>query len=253
MTFGLTLTNAKQRVELPLRWRCITAARRQREFTDRLVLEQQHEEPDWDKLIANPPYTLNPIRDREHLFGREQVLQELQLHAASGTSTFLWGQKRVGKTSLLQVLARELEKRSGFACLVLRMGELVSMHEGQIAYTIGHRLNERVASPLNVPTEAEFGAGMGRLLPFEQFFRAKPGRYVVIIDEFDDLDPAFYMGERGRQFIKALRSLSEVGVSFFLVGSERIDPIYRRHQADLNKWLNTSLNRIESIEDCKPW
>jgi energy-coupling factor transporter ATP-binding protein EcfA2 len=252
VTVGLALTEASRRVELPLRFRCTTSTGQQRDFEDRLILEQQHEEPDWEKLLADPPYTLNPIKDHAHLFGRERILQDLQLHVASGTSTFLWGQKRVGKTSLLQVLAAELEKRSGSVCLVLRMGELVGMHEGQIARTIGHRLNERIGSPLNVPTEAEFGAGMGHLVPFvEQLLRGRPGRYVVIIDEFDDLDPAFYMGERGRQFVKALRSLSEVGVTFFFVGSERMDSIYRRHQADLNKWSNVSLNRIESIEDCK--
>jgi hypothetical protein len=252
VTFGLTVSEPRDRLEILLHWRCVTAGGRSRDFEDRILLEQQHEEPDWDKLLAAPPYTLNPIRDREHLFGRERVLQELQLHVASGTSTFLWGQKRVGKTSLLQVLAGELDKGSGFTCLVLRMGELVGMHEGQIAHTVAHRLNERVGSPLTVPAEADFGAGMGQLVPFvERLRRAKPNHYVVIIDEFDDLDPAFYMGERGRQFVKALRSLSEVGITFLFVGSERMDSIYRRHQADLNKWLNTSLNRIESLEDCK--
>lgn len=252
VTFGLTMADAADRLEVPLRWQCVTAGGRPREFKDRIVLEQQHKEPDWDKLLADPPYTLNPIREREHLFGREAVLQELQLHVASGTSTFLWGQKRVGKTSLLQVLAAELGKRSGFACLVLRMGELVSLHEGQIAHTIARRLNELVGSPLSVPAEADFGAGMGQLVPFvERLLRAKPRRYVVIVDEFDDLDPALYMGERGRQFVKALRSLSEVGLTFFFVGSERMESIYRRHQADLNKWLNVSLKRIESVEDCK--
>lgn len=252
VTFGLTVANAVDRLEVSLKWICATATGRQREFDDRLVLEQQHQEPDWEKLLANPPYTLNPIRDLEFLFGRERVLQELQLHVASGTSTFLWGQKRVGKTSLLQVLAAELEKRSGFICLILRMGELVGMHEGQIAYAIGSRLNERCNGALIPPSEAEFGAGMGQLVPFvERLLRSRPGRYVIIIDEFDDLDPAIYMGERGRQFVKALRSLSELGVTFFFVGSERMDSIYGRHQADLNKWLNMSLNKIESIEDCK--
>ena len=33
------------------------------------------------------------------------------LNAGSGTSTFLWGQKRVGKTSLLQVMIQQLRER----------------------------------------------------------------------------------------------------------------------------------------------
>ena len=48
------------------------------------------------------------------------------------TSTFLWGQKRVGKTSVLQVLAAKLNERGDIAGIVLRMGELASLHEGQL-------------------------------------------------------------------------------------------------------------------------
>jgi hypothetical protein len=76
-------------------------------------------------------------------------------------------------------------------------------------------------------------------------------KLALVIDEFDDLDSAFYTGERGKQFVKALRSLSEEGLTFFFVGSERMDAIYRRHSADLNKWANLSLDRIGSREDCK--
>ena len=74
---------------------------------------------------------------------------------------------------------------------------------------------------------------------------------MVIIDEFDDLDPSFYTGERGRQFVKALRSLSEVGLTFFFVGSERMETIFQRHQADLNKWTNVKLDRIDSRSECR--
>ena len=35
------------------------------------------------------------------------------------------------------------------------------------------------------------------------------------------------------------------------VGSERMDSIYRSHSADLNKWVNCSLDRIEVDADCK--
>jgi len=252
VTFGITLAKPYDRLDIPLSWKCRTAAGANREFQDQLVLEQQRQEPDWEKLRDAPPYTTKPIQHREQLFGRQRILENLLLHVAAGTSTFLWGQKRVGKTSVLQVLASELNGRVNSFCLILRMGELVGMHEGQIAHTIARRLNELAHSPLTVPSEAEFGAAMGHLVPFiERLMRAQEGNYVVIVDEFDDLDPAYYLGERGRQFIKALRSLSEVGLTFFFVGSERMEAIYQRHQEDLNKWLDVSLSRIESAEDCQ--
>jgi len=73
----------------------------------------------------------------------------------------------------------------------------------------------------------------------------------VIIDEFDDLDSSFYSGERGRQFVKTLRSLSEAGITFFFVGSERMEAIFNRHQADLNKWTNIKLDRIDNLLECR--
>ena len=102
------------------------------------------------------------------------------------------------------------------------------------------------------PKEDEFRAGLGRLVPYvEELARETDRKMLVIIDEFDDLNPAFYLGERGKQFVKALRSLSEVGLTFMFVGSERMNSIYNSHSADLNKWVNSSLDRIEVDADCE--
>jgi len=107
--------------------------------------------------------------------------------------------------------------------------------------------------PVQLPAEAEFGAGLGKLVPYvESLCRALPAwRFVVIIDEFDDLDPSFYTGERGRIFVKALRSLSEIGLTFLFAGSERMNVIYAKHALELNKWTNMFLDSIASRQDCR--
>jgi hypothetical protein len=249
----LTLARQLKRLSPLVRWTCRTAIGDTCTFEEPITVEQQSLAPDWDALLAAPPYSLNPIKRRDRLYGRETTLRQLRLAALAGASTFLWGQKRIGKTSLLQVLASELSALKEVACVVLRMGELTALHEGQIAHRIAARLSEASGSISEVPREEEFGAGLSRLVPFiERLVGEKPThRFVVVIDEFDDLEPAFYTGERGRQFVKALRSVSEIGVTFFFVGSERMDAIYRRHQADLNKWRNFWLDRINNREDCK--
>ncbi|MGI0015130.1 MAG: phosphoribosyltransferase-like protein, partial [Nitrososphaera sp.] len=125
---------------------------------------------------------------------------------------------------------------------------------GQIAHRIATRISASLPEPRpHVPKEEVFGAGLAGLVPFiENIVRSFPKKkFVVIIDEFDDLDPAFYTGQRGKLFIKALRSLSEIGMTFFFVGSERMNTIYLRHELDLNKWVNVSLDCIESREECK--
>ena len=249
----LVLDAARETLDLTIEWVCQTSAGKSSTVADRLQVSQQVTEPDWQALLSSPPYSLNPIRRPDRLYGRESSLRKLRLAAMAGASTFVWGQKRIGKTSLLQVLAAELGARADFTCVLLRMGELISLHEGQIAHLIAQRLVEKVGSIVPVPSEAEFGAGLSRLIPFTEALVADvPGhKHLVIIDEFDDLDPAFYTGERGKQFVKALRSVSEVGLTFFFVGSERMEAIYSRHQADLNKWTNIRLDRIDSRADCR--
>ena len=233
-------------------FKCETVNGRSHEASQRLTFEQQFTQPDWESLLKDPPYRINPIRLESDLYGRRSILGELELHVSNETSVFLWGQKRIGKTSVLQVLANNLRDRADIVCVVLRMGELASLHEGQMAHTIAARLAGALGRPGVVPTEEEFGAGLGRLIPFVDQIRSSAGKkLLVIVDEFDDLNPAFYLGERGKQFVKALRSLSEVGLTLMFVGSERMDAIYGRHSADLNKWVSSSLDRIEGASDCE--
>jgi hypothetical protein len=249
----LTLSSETDALSLPVRWTCRTPLGRSAAFDDEISVEQQVTAPNWDALISDPPYSLNPIWRPDRLYGRDSVLLSLTLAAMSGASKFVWGQKRIGKTSLLQVLSANLSKRGDTTCILFKMGELAPLHEGQIARLIAQRLVEGTAAGLGVPAEGEFGASLGRLIPFVDRLRSvQPARkFVVIIDEFDDLDPMFYIGERGKQFIKALRSVSETGLTFFFIGSERMEAIYQRHQADLNKWTNIQLDRIDSRTECK--
>jgi hypothetical protein len=239
-------------LKIPVTWVCETPAGNEVQFEDEITVTQQVVEPNWDALISDPPYSLNPIRRPDRLYGRDPSIRVLTLAAMAGSSQFVWGQKRIGKTSLLQVLASKLTERDDTVCTILRMGELASLHEGEVGHLIASRLKEKARATIALPAEAEFGAGIGRLVPFiEQLSSASSKKFVVIIDEFDDLDPSFYVGERGRQFVKALRSISEVGLTFFFVGSERMEAIYQRHQADLNKWTNIHLDRIDNRSECR--
>lgn len=252
--FEVSIDRPSSTLTIPVGWRCFDIAGGKHFSREILKLEQQRPQPDWAYLLENPPYSVNPIRSRDRLFGRDAQMRDLLLNAAGGTSTFIWGQKRVGKTSLLQVFVKELSLKPKTVCLLLRMGELGPMHEGQIAATIATRLISNLPScNLVAPAESEFGAGLSKLVPFvENICSSYPGwRFIITIDEFDDLDPAFYTGERGRLFVKALRSLSEIGMTFLFAGSERMNVIHAKHSLELNKWVNTFVDSISSRQDCR--
>ena len=188
-----------EQIKLPTTVGCETANGRRVIFEQTLVFQQQRTQPNWDALLRRPPYAINPIRERKDLFGRDSILSDLELHVSNETSTFLWGQKRVGKTSVLQVLAANLRERDDVACIVLRMGELASLHEGQLGHTVADRLVRVLGSAREVPSEDEFRAGLGRLIPYvEELARESGRKMLVIIDEFDDLNPRVLSGGAGQ-------------------------------------------------------
>jgi hypothetical protein len=251
---GVTVDADAESISVPIEWHFQTLTGLPGTVVEHIQLVQQIAQPDWEVLKADPPYSHNPVQVRNRLFGRDALLDDLALNAMARNSCFVWGQKRIGKTSVLQVLAAALRSRPDVACVFLRMGEIKGLHEGQLAHTIAVRLAAEFAfdGPA-VPEEGHFGASMARLIPWlEALVSSRPEhRFILIIDEFDDLDPAYYTGERGEQFAKQLRSLSEVGLTFFLVGSERMGVIYHRHQNELNKWTNEHLDSIRSNADCQ--
>jgi hypothetical protein len=171
---GISAPNNSHKLEIAVPWQCKDVSGNSYQFLDNIQVDQQSIEPDWTALCDKPPYSVNPIRSRNWLFGREAQLDKLLLHASAGTSTFVWGQKRVGKTSLLQVVQSELSNRQYFKCLFLRMGQLAAMHEGQLAHAIAYRIVHEIPDcQIDVPTETEFGAGLGRLIPFVETLTTK--------------------------------------------------------------------------------
>ena len=115
-------------VIVPIQWSYTTPTGVNEVQKDTVRLIQQIGQPDWDELRDRPPYSHNAVKEREGLFGRDDMLESLALNSMAGNSCFVWGQKRIGKTSVLQVLAGDLRKRAHVACVYLRMGEV--KHEG---------------------------------------------------------------------------------------------------------------------------
>ena len=224
------------------------------ETSDEFVLEAQTGDPDWDALLGRAPYTLQPVENPTMLRGRAAHLTKLLINVATVTSTVVWGQKRVGKTSLARVLYNELKTKGSNVVLYIRKGDIAGYDEGVLARDLAERVIEAIKASgqkiehVTLPSVGEFG---GRLTRLARVFEGLRNAgiltpIVLILDEFDELNPAFYRGQRGDNFFGTLRALSECKVAFVFVGSERMPTIFRRFAQLLNKF---DLLRVDTIED----
>src|SRR5262249_5293533 len=82
ITLGLKLSAQCSSLRIPITWQCTTLDGHPHQNEDGITIQQQIVQPNWDKLLENPPYSLNPVKERSKLFGRDMVLQELLIHAA---------------------------------------------------------------------------------------------------------------------------------------------------------------------------
>jgi hypothetical protein len=215
-----------------------------------LRVERQTVEPNWDQAFTRHPYALRPIDSEDNLIGRSAILDAIELNVASGTSTVLWGQKRVGKTSVAQVALARVASPDR-RCIYLRRGQLAGLSEGQVAHLIASRIaGESPELTLEVPEETWFGPYLTRLVDwFEDARRSGYSqRTVVVLDEFDELSPYFYLGQRGENLFSTLRTLGESQLTWIFVGGERMPSIFLRHAATLNQ---VETYRLDYIADPK--
>lgn len=253
--------DVRDRAELTLRWKCGTASGRTATFSGKLVVRQQRMSPDWESLKRRPPYTpRTPIQDPGKLFGRNKDLEELCRNARTQQSTFISGQKRVGKTSVLNVVQSLLTKEEDMVVAFLRRGEIQDKDQGGIAYRIAKRLTANAALLSSgsstvpaVPDESHFGVFLGDGLVdfFEQLKACRPNAtFLVMFDEFEEINDALFVGHNVKRFVAGIRSLTELGLTFFLAGSERIRSI-KGLSTDFNHWGLLDLKRIKSLPDLR--
>lgn len=216
-----------------------------------LVIERQRDEPNWDVLMDSAPYELRPVTSVERLRGRTTELNTLKVNAIS-SSTVLWGQKRVGKTSIAQVFGQEMSTRNNYLTIYIRRGDIAGYSEGKIARVVASRIAQLVPHlRLDIPDETWFGPNFTRLTEWieEARIRGLSQRLVIIFDEFDEINSAIYLGQRGDNFFSTLRSLSEREVVWIFVGGERMPAIFERHHATLNQVEVYRVDRISNPRD----
>src|SRR5262249_33691532 len=109
-----------------LKWRSFDGTRHS--ISQDFELQGQRKDIDWSDLSKSDPYRLEPVSNEADLVGRSEILNDLisRICGPSVGSFFIYGQKRVGKTSVAKTLNdRLLQESTPYHFIYLEGGDYV--------------------------------------------------------------------------------------------------------------------------------
>lgn len=219
-------------------------------FTSTTMLTAEAERPgSWSENDDNP-FSLGQIHQETRLVGRAQDLEALTAALAGGGSRYITGQKRVGKTSLVQVLLGQLSERRGWACAPLPLGYalLQNATSAGLIRAVLEKIDAAVEraypeAPVrrlgsSLETESRFASAATNWLMDLKGALPNQARVVIAIDDFDELPDGLAHGPEADSLFLFIRSLvDETWLSLILIGSERLPTLIREQEHKLNQVL----------------
>lgn len=233
-------------VEPKIRWRNYDNSEGFNSFY--FELEGQRTDINWESLEKEDPYSLEPATTDRDLVGRKEILSKLEslIKSQSVDSAFIWGQKRVGKTSIVKTLKNKLENlgdKSLYA-IYLEGGDYINPEPKITIENLGRKLCREIQNidihfrNINIPN---FDSSLSPLSDFlESVIELNPKiKILFILDEFDELPIDLYKRTPlGDSFFLSIRSISgKSSFGFILVGSEKMEFIMNCQGDALNKFL----------------
>ena len=188
-------------------------------------------------MPVNPYIAGKPVGKTQNFIGREDVLHQIErfLHNPHQHAITIYGQRRVGKTSILQYLETNLPHQGAYIPILFDLMLMPQADDNpdhilrKLAQNIAHRLNvpePELASPLIESFRTTF-------LPTLRQHLKEHAKLVLLFDEFDILaDPQDRDEDRNKGRREILRRLSEI----FQLQSEQ-------------PWLKFVLTLGRNIED----
>jgi hypothetical protein len=215
----------------------------------------QSKDVDWEELKKLRPYRDKIIKNKEELFGRDSQIDFMVNSLTSLENYFVYGQKRIGKTSFATVLAEKLKE--GHINVFFADTGAFDLSNGLTEFInqLGGKIIEYFERSLNKPIPSEdynFKGSIHLLVDyFKKLFEDKPEeKFVIIFDEFDNLFHLFIKNEHlGDSFFQSIRSISQLeNVAFVFVGGENIDLIKKLSSVKhLNRFDDLKLDYIEEL------
>lgn len=208
-------------------------------------LQGQRTDVDWEALETEDPYSLEPVESIEQLVGRKEIINNMvkQATSRSAGSSYVYGQKRVGKTSIAKAIRSRLAKRDNYKVIYLEGGEYIDPDPQRTIAQLGEKICKKIKSDerfSDIPIP-EFKNAISPLTDFLDTVSERKSnlRIIFVLDEFDELPIQLYKrNELADSFFLTLRTISghpQFGLT--LVGGEKMEFIMSAQGDALNKFL----------------
>ena len=242
-------------IEIEVNWHNADGSRIQHSL--QLELEGQRTDIDWENLELEDPYSLEPVETYDQLVGRKEIINQLvrQSRAKSIGSSYIFGQKRVGKTSIAKALQSRLSQYDNLLVIYLEGGEYIDADAEATLNRIGAKLCEKIKKSDERLADLPIPNFDGALYPLGDFLESVcdtiPNlRILFILDEFDEIPVELYRrGPLADAFFLTIRTISgKPFAGFVLVGGERMDFIKSCQGDTFNKFREITVDYFDKEE-----
>ena len=200
---------------------------------------------------SNPYIAGNPVRGQSHFVGRSDILRDVLrlLHNPNANAIALYGQRRIGKTSILFQLEHQLSESGRYLPVYFDLHDKADLPLSQILY----RLAGQFARYVDVPRlrQEDFDAD-GVFFHSEfllQAVKQTQKQLILLFDEFDVLDRP-YKGQVGATFLPYLRKwmAGAYQVHFVLAMGRRPEDLSARMLNAFNQVLSRHVSLMDLPE-----
>jgi hypothetical protein len=232
-------------------WGEVGTARRKEDLFDIRVLAQRAD-IDWAKYRFWNPYSTEPA-EGTGFYGRDEQVQTLmsRLLQTPMEPSYITGQKRAGKTSLAKMAveeARRVDPRGKLEPCYISWGHIAHDDPRRALMQLGEAVERFILASLPGGAAYPQGDYSGSLSPLFQLSayarQVDPERrFVIILDEFDELPQDLYLrGNLAETFFANIRALTTTpNICLILVGGENMPFIMERQGQRLNKFNRVNL------------
>ncbi|MCP1274993.1 ATP-binding protein [Gluconobacter albidus] len=218
-----------------------------------VLLHSQDPNVAWEKLEKQDPYSTE-VAYGDEFVGRRSKLTGLKarLLRARMQSSYITGQKRVGKTSLANAIKDHFSKENSlcqYIFIYLEYGDYAGSDASKTVTALGESIARELSTYLPFEMRNMSFDFNGTLAPLNQIantlLTVEPEkRFIIILDEFDEIHPEMYRyGPLAEAFFSNLRTFSaKRNIAMMLVGGENMPFIISAQGDQLNKYVPEQLS-----------